>query len=116
MVSVAHKPRMSQEAAQILDKWRRENGLYPHQQPEAQQARKRRQAAAAKKRGKQPEHKEPPRNRTAEKTNAKGEKVLIQYGTTKAAKRNPVRLTDGKTHPVTVDFAKPLDPAKDTTE
>jgi hypothetical protein len=110
------KPSARQERAQLVDKWRRENGLYPHQQPEAQEARKRRQAAAAKKRGKQPQHKEPPRHRTAEKTNAKGEKILVQYGTTKASKRNPVRLTDGMVHPVNVDFAKPHGPTSDLAE
>lgn len=110
------KAKVNQEAAQILDKWRRENGLYPHQQPEAQQARKRRRAAVAKKRGKQPQHKEPPRHRTEEKINAKGEKVITQYGTTKASKRNPVRLSDGKVHPVNVDFAKPLAQKQDDSD
>ena len=110
------KAKVNQEAAQILDKWRRENRLYPDQQPEAQQARKRRQAAAAKKRGKQPQHKEPPRHRTEEKTNAKGEKVLAQFGTTKASKRNPVRLSDGKSHPVTVRFVEPRAPKQSDTE
>lgn len=105
VVSVAgsRKARVNQEAAQILDAWRRENGLYPKP--------KRRKKQGAKKRGEK--HLEPPRHRTEEKTNAKGEKVLKQYGTTKASKRNPVRLSDGKKHPVTTRFVEPRAPKED---
>lgn len=50
-----------------------------------------------------------PRTMTAEKRNAKGELVLKQYGSTKRSKQNPLRLTDGLEHPVTVTRVNPAD-------
>lgn len=96
------KARANRQALEILNARRKEQGL-PSEKTGKPKYKK----------PKPGQHREPPRNRTEEKTNAKGEKVIKQFGTTKASKRNPVRLTDGKTHSVTVRYAEPRAPKPD---
>nr|WP_307334104.1 hypothetical protein [Microbacterium sp. SORGH_AS_1204] len=93
MVTKSRKARANEQAQEILNARRKEQGL-PSQKT----------GKTTRKKPKPVQHREPPRNRTEERTNVRGEKVIAQFGTTKASKRNPVRLTDGRTHPVSVRF------------